>query len=121
MRTLMKNLTLAIVISLLPTYSLADEIDDQINKACLRHAISLVGKLKNNVIDDMSDSQSDEALVVATESCQAYFKSEFSRNSDAVAAKTEEKKDEDERGWFSRMILSEQTEKKDGHKRLERK
>ncbi len=118
----MKKSTLLIVISLLPVYSLAGEFDEQINKACLRHAVSLVAKLKNNVINDMSSSQSDEALKVATESCQAYFKSEFSRNSETVTASVEklnEESTEKDSSIFD-AILNSETNRKPGHERLKK-
>ena len=117
----MKKLTLLIAVSLLPTYSVASEFDEQISKACLRHAVSLVAKLKNNVIDGMSSSQSDEALKIATESCQAYFKSEFSRNPNAVTTKIEGQKSDDKKDWFTELMTGGDSSKKDGNKRLERR
>jgi hypothetical protein len=123
MRTLMKKLTLLIAISLLPTYSLAGEFDEQINKACLRHAVSLVAKLKNNVINDMSSSQSDEALKVATESCQAYFKSEFNRNSETVAATAVEKQNvesAEESSSILDVLLNSEVKRKPGNERLKK-
>ena len=118
----MKKLTLLLAITLLPSYSFAGEFDEQINKACLRHAVSLVAKLKTKVVNNMSSEQSDEALIIATESCQAYFKSEFSRNPDTVtAAKAKQEEDEDDKDWFTEMMTSGESGKKAGNKRLERK
>lgn len=117
----MKKITLLVAITFSPFYSFAGEFDEQINKACLRHAVSLVAKLKNNVVDNMSSQQSDEALKIATESCQAYFKNEFSRNSDTIAAAKEKQNEDDDKDWFTELMTNSDSEKKAGNKRLERK
>ena len=116
----MKKLTLFLLITFLPVYSFAGEFDEQINKACLRHAVSLVAKLKNDVVGDMSVKQSDEALKIATESCQAYFKNEFSHNPDTVAsAKAKQEGDEDGvKDWLTEKILSGDSSRKKGNERL---
>lgn len=107
----------------LPTISFAQDIDDQINKACLRHAVSLVSQLKSDVIGDMDQKQSDQALKIATESCQAYFKKEFSQNPETLANTSENKKESDNEGvkdWFTEKILSNDTSRKEGNERLKR-
>ena len=116
----MKKLMLLITVTFLPGYSFANELDEQINKACLRHAVSLVAKLKNNVVNNMSSEQSDEALIIATESCQAYFKSEFNRNTESMTVSTD-KKDES-KGEKSSSILDvifdSEVKRKPGNERL---
>lgn len=116
----MKKLTLFLLITFLPVYSFAGEFDEQINKACLKHAVSLVAKLKNDVIDDLSQEKSDEALKIATESCQAYFKNEFSRNPEAVVAATDNSMEEENNktDWFTEKILSGDVTRKKGNERL---
>ena len=102
----------------------ADDIATQINKACLRHAVSLVARLKADVIGELSQSQSDRALNIATESCEAYFMREFGQQpiarkngkngeTDADAKEKSEKSSMDK--W-----LDDSAEKKKGQKRIER-
>lgn len=74
----MKPFLFIFLVSLYSTTSYAADVDTQIDKACLRHAVSLVAKLKTEVIANISQEQSDKALKLATDSCQAYFKKEFS-------------------------------------------
>lgn len=74
----MKLFLFLITVSLYSSPSFADDLDKQINNACLRHAVSLVAQLKSDVVEGMSQEQSDKALKIATNSCQAYFKKEFS-------------------------------------------
>ncbi len=114
----MKKFTLLFAITFLPftSHADADELDSQINKACLRHAISLVARLKSDVVE-LNSKKSDQALKLATDSCQAYFKKEFSQNPVAVVEKDPEK----ERDWFTEKMLSGDSAKKDGNKRLQRK
>lgn len=114
----MKALTFLLAITLIPTISFAEELDNKINKACLRHAVSLVAKLKTEVVGELSSEKSDQALKLATESCQAYFKKEFSQND--IAASTPKNKEE-EKGkidWLTEKILSGDTSRKAGNKRL---
>jgi hypothetical protein len=87
--------------------SYSASLDEQINKACLRHAISLVTQLKSEVIDDLSQSQSDQALKIATETCQAYFNNEFNQDSG-------------ETDFLTEKILSGDSSRKKGNERLRR-
>ena len=118
----MRYFLLLIAIGITPSLSLANELDDQINKACLRHSVSLVARLKNEVINNLDKSQSDEALKIATESCQAYFKKEFSGN--AVTTVAEDQKQAEEEGgikdWLTESILSGDSSRKEGNKRLDK-
>lgn len=60
-------------ITLIPSLGYAEDLDAQINKACLRHAVSLITRLQSEVIGELDQNQSNSALKLATESCQAYF------------------------------------------------
>lgn len=103
------------------------DVAGQINKACQRHAVSLVARLKADVIGDMGQAKSAQALKLATESCQAYFMREFGQgvpaastqvnNSEAAETETEE-----EGSWFEEQIIKGgNTERKKGHERLKRR
>lgn len=107
-------------ILLLPLPSYADDLDDQINKACLRHAVSLVARLKTEVLGELNQTKSDQALKLATESCQAYFSKEFS--STTITTNSEEKVTVDkEKSGDSFTDRWMESADKDGNKRLKRK
>jgi len=111
-------------ITFFPSLSSADELDSQINKACLRHAISLVSRLKTEVISNMDQEQSDQTLKLATASCQAYFKKEFSQTPSPVSTaekQAEVSENKDTTDWLTESILSGDTVRKEGNKRLMRK
>lgn len=116
----MKTSLLLFFITLYPCITYAENMDTQINKACLRHAASLVAQLKSDVITNMSQNQSDEALKIATTSCQAYFSKEFkvstiaTTKQEATESKEENKKDPFTDKWF-------ESADKDGNKRLKRR
>lgn len=117
----MKVLTFLLAITLFPTISFANDLDNQINKACLRHAVSLVARLKTEVIGELSPEKSDQALKLATESCQAYFKKEFNQNTIATSESKNKEEGDKEKGkvdWFTEKILSGDTSRKKGNKRL---
>ena len=123
----MRLILLFTCITLLPMHGQADELENQISKACLRHSVSLLAKLKSEVIGEMSQQQSDQALKMANESCQAYFKREFGASPEGVeniAEQTAQKAEEEEKkssGSFSDLILSNDGAKeKQGNKRLRR-
>ena len=120
----MRPLFFIIAVSCIPLSSSAEEIENQINKACLRHAVSLVSQLKSDVIGELNQSQSDQALKIATESCQAYFKKEFSQNSESIANSNDSKKqtadDDGVKDWLTEKILSGDSSRKEGNKRLDR-
>jgi iron uptake system EfeUOB component EfeO/EfeM len=107
MKTFKKSLLILLFISFYSA-SHAGDLEEQINKACLRHAVSLVTQLKSEVIDDLSQSQSDQALKIATETCQAYFNKEFNQNSS-------------ETDLFTEKILNGDSSRKKGNERLRRK
>ncbi len=120
----MKLFPVLFAITFFPVCSFAEDLDNQINKACLRHAVSLITKLEADVIGNLSQEKSNQALQLATNSCQAYFKKEFNQNSELVAeaaSNNTEKKDDDESDWFTDKILSGDSSNKEGNKRLKRK
>lgn len=120
----MRTLITSFILLSAPSVSIANNLDDQINKACLRHAVSLVAQLKNDVIGNLSQEKSDQALKLATDSCQAYFKKEFNQGSGTVAnssTKNTEKKESDDENWFADNILNSEPVEKDGLERLKRK
>lgn len=115
----MKFLFCFTLVLLLPSLSHAADLDDQINKACLRHAVSLVAQLKSDVIDSLSQNQSDQALKIATETCQAYFKKEFSEKT--ITSSTSDDTGDEDSDWFTDKILNSEVERKAGNERLMKK
>tara|TARA_R110000782_G_scaffold15189_5_gene44566 strand:- start:2762 stop:3127 length:366 start_codon:yes stop_codon:yes gene_type:complete len=120
MRETMRPLYFIFVLSLCSSTSYADETKTQINKACLRHAVSLVAQLKADVVNNLTQAQSDQALKIATDSCQAYFNKEFSGTPVATVASTEESK-KSYTDSFTEKFLNSDAKKKDGNKRLMKK
>jgi hypothetical protein len=124
MRALMKIFPFLLAIICIPSVSFAEDINNQIDKACLRHAVSLVSKLKSEVIGDLSQKKSDQALKLATDSCQAYFKKEFSKNPESVTSVSSndeiEKEDNNMKDWLTEKILSGDTKRKKGNERLKK-
>lgn len=120
-RYFMKALIFLSTILLIPSVSLAGEFDEQINKACLRHSVSLVAKLKTNVVGDLSQEQTDEALKLATESCQAYFNREFNSGANSIAATTPSQKPEEKKDSFTERWLNTESADKKGNERLKRR
>jgi hypothetical protein len=120
----MKSFALLFAVTFLPISGFADELDNQINKACLRHAVSLVAKLKTEVVGELNQDKSDQALKIATDTCQAYFKKEFSQNPESVATATNnnnvDKDDGNVKDWLTEKIISGDTSRKEGNKRLKR-
>jgi len=122
MRILMKTFSLLLAVVFFPSVGFAEDIENQINKACLRHAVSLVSKLKIEVIGDLSQEKYEQALKLATDSCQAYFKKEFSQNPESVATASNNDKEEDGsvKDWLTEKILSDDVTRKKGNERLKR-
>ena len=112
-------------ITLIPSLGYAEDLDAQINKACLRHAVSLITRLQSEVVGELDQNQSNKALKLATESCQAYFKKEFNSDSEAISLSQEtNSEDNDDQGvtdWLTEKILSDDTSRKKGNERLMKK
>ena len=120
MRTRMKYFILLLLTITTSSVTFAAEVNEKINTACLRHAVSLVAQLKADVVSDLSQAQSDQALKIATETCQAYFNKSFSETTTSnttTANNTNEDTDKDS-DWFTDKILNGEVVRKDGNKRL---
>ena len=104
----MKLLFIAFFIYLIPISCLADELDEKIEKACLRHAVSLVSQFKSDSIIELNQQQSDKILKIATESCKNNFRSAFNENT----------QEDDDSDWLTDKILNSEVERKAGNKRL---
>ncbi len=117
----MRLLLLFTLFALLPFQVQAEDLDNQINKACLRHSVSLLAKLKSEVVGEMSQQQSDKALKISNESCQAYFKKEFATNPESVAAEQPQEKKKKSKDSFTDYILGGDTGQKQGNERLKKK
>ncbi len=118
----MKTFSFLLAIVFFPSVGFTQDFDNQINKACLRHAVSLVSKLKSEVIGNLSQEKYEQALKLATDSCQAYFKKEFSQNPESIATASSDNKSEEEDGsvkdWLTEKILSDDVKRKKGNDRL---
>lgn len=112
----MKPFLFLLIASLYSSFSFAEELDKKINEACLRHAVSLVTQLKSDVVPEMDQTQSDEALKLATDTCQTYFNKTFTETPIA-----KEETDDEDSDWLTEKILSGDVERKAGNKRLSRK
>ena len=120
----MRTLSVLLLLNLvsLPVSS-ADDVSSQINKACLRHAVSLVARLKADVIGGMTQEQSDQALKLASQYCQAYFNREFGQNPVVVRNENANEETSKKSGdWFNDQIIQGGgVEKNKGHERLQRR
>jgi len=125
MKTLMRLILYLTAVIFVPSLSHAKNLDKQINKACLRHAVSLITRLQSEVIGELEQNQSDKALKLATESCQAYFKKEFNPNAEAISlSQKQSTEDSDDKGvtdWLTEKILNDDSSRKKGNKRLMKK
>ncbi len=111
-------------ITLYSSITYADDIDKQINNACQRHAVSLVAQLKADVIANMNQEQSDQALKIATTSCQAYFSKTFSNKTLAtdVEVATSGTSEESKSGSSSILdIFDSEVKRKPGNERLNKR
>jgi len=116
----MKAFVFLLAITLFPITSFADDLENKINKACLRHAVSLVAKLKTEVIGELTQEKSRQALKLATDSCQAYFKKEFSQNTKVVSTVKNTNEEKGNIDWLTEKILSGDDSRKEGNKRLKK-
>ena len=117
----MKRLFIIIfTVQYIPAIAFADTTlnENQLDRACLRHAVSLVARLKSEVLLDISQAESEQALRLATESCKAYMKKEL------VSKKTvsePEKTGDENKDSFTDYILSGERANKKGNERLKRR
>lgn len=93
-----------------------------VSKTCLQHAVSLVDQLKADVFPDMNESQSNEALRLATENCNKYFNNENSNqvkvNTSGNQGKVTAGSEEESSDWFTNYILNGEAADKEGNRRL---
>jgi hypothetical protein len=121
----MKRFFAALTFCIVSTCSSADTaIEDQINSACQRHAISLSGELQLSIFRDMSEAQAEQVRQKAMISCNSYFQQAFVDNPTAREVAEEksraemiEKETTEER---LKRWLSEEPERNAGHKRLQK-
>ncbi len=112
----MKFIFYAFLMTVFNSQVFANDTNETVNKACLRQAISLVNQLKADVIDNMSQEQSDQTLKIATVTCQAYLNKEL-KNSE-LTSNSKATGDSDDEDWLTKKILSGEVERKAGNKRL---
>ena len=99
--------------------------DQETSKTCLRQAISLVNRLKSEILADLDESQSNEILRLATENCKKYFNDgtlnpahagKAAEKSDITASDKESEPDD----WLTEHILKGEAADKEGNQRLKR-
>jgi hypothetical protein len=120
MNNLIKTLVVLLFVSFYSS-SYAEDLEEQINKACLRHAVSLVTQLKTDVIKDLDKSQSDQALKIATDSCQAYFNKEFSNTTISNSESTTEAESSESKSSSILDVFDSEVIRKPGNERLKKK
>ena len=112
----MKFIFYLTAITFFSSLTYADDTNERIHKACLRHAISLVAQLKNDVLDNMTQEQSDQTLKITTETCKTYFNKEFTETIVSNGDINDEDSD-----WLTNKIINGDVERKSGNKRLMKK
>jgi len=120
MSNLIKTLVVLLFVSFYSS-AYAEDLEEQINKACLRHAVSLVTQLKTDVVKDLDKSQSDQALKIATDSCQAYFNKEFSNTTISNSESTTEAESSESKSSSILDVFDSEVKRKPGNERLQKK
>ncbi|MCK5432759.1 MAG: hypothetical protein KAJ03_08445 [Gammaproteobacteria bacterium] len=96
---------------------ISEETNKNIDRACLKQAITLVNQLKSDIYIDMDSTQSNKILKLATATCRQQFGQADAGQSFATAESAEEAKSDD---WFTDYILHGEVANKKGNKRLKR-
>ncbi len=119
----MKLISTIFIFTLASANLYAESIEQDIHRACLKQAITLVNELKSEVYVDMDSTQSNKILKLATETCRHQFSQAEVKQSIAVVESAEEDKPEEEKSgdWFTDHILSGETADKKGNERLKRR
>ena len=102
---------------------LADEMSDSIHKTCLKHAVSVVEKLKASSDYELSSEALHGILRITTDDCKQQFAGKPEQAAVAKVQeqeKKQEKEEEDSGDWFTDRILNSDASRKDGNKRLEK-
>ena len=101
----------------------AETTEQQIDRACLKQAVTLVNELKSEVYVDMDSTQSNKILKLSAAACRAQFNQTEMKQSVATIepAKDEQAEEEKSGDWFTDQILSGEVADKAGNKRLKRR
>ena len=101
----------------------AETMEQQIDRACLKQAVTLVNELKSEVYVDMDSMQSNTILKMAAATCRQQFaKAETRQSLTAIEPTKDEQAEEEKSGdWFTDHILSGEVSDKAGNKRLKRR
>ncbi len=95
----------------------ADVAKQDIDKICLKHAVSVVDQLNSEILPKLEKDQLNNILRITTENCKKYF----NNDDDGKAVVSANNDDEDSEDWFTEKILKGDTSRKEGNKRLKRK
>ncbi len=119
----MKLISTIFIFTLTSANLYAQTDEHQIDRACLKQAITLVNELKSEVYLDMDSMQSNKILKLATATCRAQFNQTEMQQSVATIEPAKEEKPEEEKSgdWFTDYILSGESADKKGNKRLKRR
>ena len=101
----------------------AETMEQQIDRACLKQAVTLVNELKSEVYVDMDSMQSNTILKMAAATCSQEFNhAELKQSVTAIEpAKDKQAEEEKSSDWFTDHILSGEVSDKAGNKRLKRR
>lgn len=99
----------------------AEQTDGDVNKTCLKHAISVTDQLREQLSTDLDKSQLNTILRITSEDCKNFF-AIAPQQTTVKQTKNEENDDADEESgdWFTEKILGGDTSRKEGNKRLDR-
>ncbi|MEM7027134.1 MAG: hypothetical protein AAF410_02780 [Pseudomonadota bacterium] len=114
---------LILVLLMLPALSLAeDDIAAQIDQACERHSASLVARIKMDVIDNVSQTESQQMMALSMETCTAYFRRVFNQQAVAQTYESNDNESEDKKSWAEKIFASDgDDDRNKGHERLQRR
>jgi len=94
----------------------ADIINQDVDKVCLKHAISVVDQLNSEIFPKLEKDQLNNILRITTDNCKKYFTNDNNEKSVANAHE-----DKDSGDWLTEKILKGDNSRKEGNKRLKRK
>lgn len=104
---------------LAPVNLYAETIEQQIDRNCLKQAVTLVNQLTSEVYLDMDSTQSNKILKLATATCRTQFNQAKTKQS--IISATESEEEEKSGDWFTDHILSGEVSDKKGNERLKRR
>ena len=107
-----------IIFLLLAHNTQAETIDETVNSACLKQAITLVQKMKADIYSDMSKEQEENIVRMSTDSCKQQFTA--TETQQVISQAAEEEDDTGTMDWFTDKILNSEAPDKDGNKRLKK-